>query len=112
MYEFNYCIIILYKARSCTRHLKSPTDAAENGIGRRRKREEPGTGPADKTHPTGTEDTEKFLAKESVPEDVQYEFFFMESFANLTEGSRYNAGHRQQEMIRSCVFKGRNCPDK
>ena len=71
----------------------------------------------DKTHSTVTEkkteaETEKFLAKESVPEDIQYEFFFMEAFANLTEESRYNAGHRQQEMIRSCVFKGRNCPDK
>ena len=75
----------------------------------------------DKTHSTASEkkteektetETEKFLAKESVPEDIQYEFFFMEAFANLTEGSRYNAGHRQQEMIRSCVFKGRNCPDK
>ena len=75
--------------------------------------------PVDKTHSTVTEKkteektvTEKFLAKESVPEDIQYEFFFMEAFANLTEDSRYNAGHRQQEMIRSCVFKGRNCPDK
>ena len=75
----------------------------------------------DKTHSTATEkkteektetETEKFLAKESVPEDIQYEFFFMEAFANLTEDSRYSAGHRQQEMIRSCVFKGRNCPDK
>ena len=93
-----------------------------NGIGTRRKREEKTeTGPVDKTHSTVTEkkteektetETEKFLAKESVPEDIQYEFFFMEAFANLTEGSRYNAGHRQQEMIRSCVFKGRNCPDK
>ena len=104
------------KARSCIRHL-TPTDAAGNGIGKRRKREEKTeTGPSEetKTHPkaTATEDTEKFLAKESVPEDVQYEFFFMEAFANLTEDSRYNAGHRQQEMIRSCVFKGRNCPDK
>ena len=66
----------------------------------------------DYTEKTKTDDTEKFLAKESVPEDVQYEFFFVEAFANLTEDSRYNAGHRQQEMIRSCVFKGRNCPDK